>query len=333
MGDAHAEGTLQALAFLTSRRSAQDTFTLRLHSVCHTLLLRSFSRAHSMMTASSTGAVRLNSSRTLLVLDWDGTVAATDTLSLIAPSPDALKPYTEAYMADHKKLSDSFGPRDTLPGMAAWLAAMEEVEFVSVKRVEDGGLFKGMPKREMLDRAADTSKLDLQKGALDMLQSFQGHWGIVSVGWSAIFIRQALESRGIDFAKTKKDVAIVANEVEFDGNDTGTGRISKHQGNERGIRIARDKRREMRELVREWKSSDDAGEDDLVAYVGDSETDLLCMLEADVGIIINSESMMAKCEKLGIEVTDGLENIRKRTPQDDRPTLRSVKDFTPFLRA
>lgn len=68
---------------------------------------------------------RINAPRTLLVLDWDGTLAATDTLSLIAPSPDALRPYTEAYLEDYKTLSDSFGPRDTLPRMEEWLDAME----------------------------------------------------------------------------------------------------------------------------------------------------------------------------------------------------------------
>jgi len=70
----------------------------------------------------------LNSPGTLLVLDWDGTVAAHDTLSLIAPSPDALKPYTEAYMADYKVLYDKIGPRDSLPKTFEWLDAMEGEE-------------------------------------------------------------------------------------------------------------------------------------------------------------------------------------------------------------
>lgn len=67
----------------------------------------------------------LDSPHTLLVLDWDGTVAAEDTLSLIAPSPQELKPYTEAYMADYKALSDRLGERDTLERMFRWLDAME----------------------------------------------------------------------------------------------------------------------------------------------------------------------------------------------------------------
>lgn len=70
-------------------------------------------------------AWKLDSPQTLLVLDWDGTVAAHDTLSLIAPSPEALKPYTEAYMADYKTLSDKLGERNSLGKMFEWLDAME----------------------------------------------------------------------------------------------------------------------------------------------------------------------------------------------------------------
>lgn len=68
---------------------------------------------------------KLNSPQTLLVLDWDGTVAAHDTLSLIAASPNALRPYTEAYMADAKALSEKLGERNSLDKMFAWLDAME----------------------------------------------------------------------------------------------------------------------------------------------------------------------------------------------------------------
>lgn len=67
----------------------------------------------------------INARNNLLVLDWDGTLAATDTLSLISPSPEALEQYTKAYMEDMKKLSVSFGPRDSIERMTEWLGAMQ----------------------------------------------------------------------------------------------------------------------------------------------------------------------------------------------------------------
>lgn len=114
-----------------------------------------------------------------------------------------------------------------------------------------------MPKSEMLDRARDAEKLQLQDGIIKLLKSFQGTWGIISVGWSGDFIRAALESRGVDLAS--KNVKIRANEVEFDDKDFGTGRISKHKENSEGIRIARDKRREMQKMVDEWREDGGSG--------------------------------------------------------------------------
>lgn len=131
------------------------------------------------------------------------------------------------------------------------------MEYTSVKRVEDGGLFKGMPRTEMLDRARDRKKLELQKGVVDLLKGFKGTWGIVSVGWSGDFIRAALESRGVDL--TSKKVKIRANGVEFDESGLGTGKITKHKENKEGIRVARDKKREMQRMVDEWRDSVSGG--------------------------------------------------------------------------
>lgn len=135
--------------------------------------------------------------------------------------------------------------------------SLVEVEYTSVKRVEDGGLFKGMLRSDMLARASDPSKLQLQCGIVDLLKTFKGTWGIVSVGWSGEFIRAALESRGVDLSS--KNVKIRANEVEFDENGVGTGKLTKHKENTEGIRIARDKKREMQRMVDEWRKTVDDG--------------------------------------------------------------------------
>ena len=66
-----------------------------------------------------------------------------------------------------------------------------------------------------------------------------------------MFIQAALESRGVDMSSNY--VGISANEVCFDDQGVGTGRISKHEGNDRGIRTAQDKQREMRIMVNRWK--------------------------------------------------------------------------------
>ena len=189
-----------------------------------------------------------------------------------------------------------------------------------------------MTKQSLLERAKDTSLLSLQNGTNDFLQNFRGKWGILSVGWSATFIKTALTSRGVHLDDT--NTPIVANEVEFDERDIGTGNLSKHEGNTEGIRVANDKLREMRKMLASWRAtSSHSDNEELVVYVGDSETDLLCLLEADVGVIMHSQGMVDKCEKMGLEVKPGLDDLqprRKRT-EDSPPNLRSVDDFRAFL--
>lgn len=71
----------------------------------------------------------------------------------------------------------------------------------------------------------------------------------------------------------------------------------------------------------------------LQQYVGDSETDLMCLLDADVGVIMNSKGMIDKCEKLGLRVLKGSELIQKGDSVEsiDSNSLLAVEDFTPFL--
>lgn len=126
-----------------------------------------------------------------------------------------------------------------------------EIEFASVKRVEEGGLFEGASRQALLERARDRSKLSLQAGAVEYLNSYKGSWGIISVGWSAIFIRAVLESHGIHFSHNH--LGIRSNEISFDDKGVGTGLISKHEGNHRGIRTAQDKQREMRIMIERFR--------------------------------------------------------------------------------
>ena len=130
-----------------------------------------------------------------------------------------------------------------------WLLTLE-VEYSSVRRVEEGGLFKGMSRSSMLERAQDNSHLSLQNGALAFLKTFKGCCGIISVGWSGEFITAALKARGIDTAA--KAIQMRANEIDFDEYGIGTGKLSKHMGNDKAIRVASDKLREMNAMMEQF---------------------------------------------------------------------------------
>jgi hypothetical protein len=63
--------------------------------------------------------------RTLVILDWDKTLSKSDTLSLIAPSPEALSPYTQAYVEYYAELRKKHGDLSTASRMTAFLDEME----------------------------------------------------------------------------------------------------------------------------------------------------------------------------------------------------------------
>src|SRR5579859_2212113 len=92
----------------------------------------------------------------------------------------------------------------------------------------------------------------------------------------------------------------------MDSEGKGTGKITKSNGDE--IRNGLDKLREMKKVMQSHPT-----EDAVTAYVGDSNTDLPCLLHADIGIIIGeAKSLRNTCERVGIRVENGA-SLREMT--------------------
>ena len=91
----------------------------------------------------------------------------------------------------------------------------------------------------------------------------------------------------------------------MDSEGKGTGKISK--GDDSGICTGYDKLREMKKVIAEHATSDSF----IMVYVGDSSTDLPCLLHADIGIIMGSgSSLLEICKRVGINVESG-QSLRK----------------------
>jgi soluble P-type ATPase len=97
----------------------------------------------------------------------------------------------------------------------------------------------------------------------------------------------------------------------MDSAGNGTGKITK--SNEEGIRTGLDKLREMKRGLENVSDS-------VTVYIGNSNTDLPCMLDADIGIIIGDNgSLIETCRRVGIVVKYGAtlkdvaQNGRKET--------------------
>lgn len=264
-----------------------------------------------MKMAQSSGQPRL-SRPVHLVLDWDATLTMKDTMSTLGKLPQARDirkgssqiashnwhDFSKAYAADysaHKRLNF---PHSSDPQLySVWLASLREVEDNSAKRVSDSGYFTGVNTVDIDTVAQDalsTGKLQLRKGWLDLFNLFlpdarppsDSRVMIISVNWSATFIRRSLllAARSSDI-QCKQDLVdyvthmeIAANELEGLESPSGsTGRLGCE------MRTAPDK------LVYMPLPAHMSGPRDfrpLVVYVGDSATDYECLRRADVGIWI-----------------------------------------------
>ncbi|SJX62015.1 uncharacterized protein SRS1_10642 [Sporisorium reilianum f. sp. reilianum] len=251
-----------------------------------------------------------------LFFDWDETITASDTLALIAPPESTqlhgppFSSYTSAYLSDLSAFEASFGVRLDWTRQLEFLGALDSVEQASVARVEDGGLFKGMPLAEMLARAE--TQVEFRAGwdafyawlaAQTEARALDAR--IISVGWSSTFIRHAIEHSSHSPKGTIGSV--YANDVQM-ADGVGTGALSK--SSEGAVRTGMDKLRVMRACLREGGVS---------VYVGDSTTDLPCLVEAQYGLL------MKRADAFGASSIAGV--IETCNP----PIRTFYKDYREFL--
>lgn len=229
----------------------------------------------------------------------------------------------------------------------AFLGSLDEVELASQRRIEEGGLFCHFDPLAMEKRAVE--QVELRTGwegfARQTLAEDGVEYHIISVGWSARFIAAALRRTPV----SPPPRSICANEVEIDPNTgRGTGRLTKsrdaktaemalgegrateHVGRS-GIRTGQHKIREMRRIRATLATSTSLPHDLITVYVGDSTTDLPCLLEAGIGIVMGGkQSLRRTIDELG------LDKYLQTSLQDAKPLIgrrvsSQTSQDTPFL--
>ena len=114
----------------------------------------------------------------------------------------------------------------------------------------------------------------------------------------------------------------------MDKDGKGTGKLTKN--GEDGIRTGPDKLREMKKVMDKKGYTDDI----LTIYVGDSNTDLPCLLFADIGIVIGrAGSLVETCKTVGVEVVTGasLRDVVRSSKEKGRRRLYNFKDWNEIL--
>lgn len=286
----------------------------------------------------------------IVLMDWDETISAHDTLALVAPPPGTqmlgpdFSSYTDAYMSDMDEYTKSFGERDTLERQMAFLEGLDTVEQMSVARVESGQLFKGVSMADLLSRA---KTVELREGwnvfrswLEDQTKAGSVVSHIISVGWSAKFIQKAIEhATGRD--NLLAPINVYANEVEMDADGLGTGKLTKsnaaasHNTDDAGnsIRTGIHKRVILENTLSSVQIQNAASSAPVSVYIGDSNTDLPCLLRVDYGLLMGgNESLLSTIRRVGlgsslVSAADfQVGHSRERTP-----VLITVQDWNEAL--
>ncbi|KAK6536010.1 hypothetical protein TWF281_000256 [Arthrobotrys megalospora] len=222
-----------------------------------------------------------------LVIDFDQTLTLKDTLStLVTASPlqNASEIFerhlTKAYLEDYSSHVKAHPPRsrNSIPSEFAFLSSLCTIERKSIERVENSNIFKGIS-HTAISLAA--KKVQVRKPAefaavvSQVLSHTTAKVTVLSVNWSASFIREVLNSINSNeghprhhkslTAPDLSKVEIIANNLVTDGQGFTTGKIDRwfhcHNnndndrsgieggGNEHGIWTADDKLQILDELL------------------------------------------------------------------------------------
>ncbi|KAF4555252.1 Hypothetical protein D9617_2g052050 [Elsinoe fawcettii] len=310
-----------------------------------------------------------------LVCDWDGTLTKKDTLHLVARIgydkhdmpldgvnsryPIPFKPWSELgkmYMAAYDEHVSQYRPRAeerrALGEERRWLASLRAVELSGVKAAEDIKLFRGVTMQDV-DRGARSALQDGDVALRDGWRELFAHVcnaypqsnrsiKILSVNWSRSFICSALQAAWTDFDPQRNfdDLGIVvqANDMEGLADAKGSsGSLRSTDGVD--IRTSTDKLATLHARCRENLDAHQrvapGAKDRLVIYVGDSDTDLECLLAADIGICMQDESLSSAAKKLqsaAVRLGIAMRSIRHLDPDTlDHPCIWVASDFDDIL--
>jgi 2-hydroxy-3-keto-5-methylthiopentenyl-1-phosphate phosphatase len=316
--------------------------------------------ANSLLTPSR--ATRLH-----WILDWDGTLTKRDTLDALVNIAQDFKPtsnvsdawrrVTQAYISDYeetiKKLVPDGRMPQTLEAERKLLKQLEDVEWRSIKRLSASRIFEGLTADAVeagAERAMGSGQVQLRTGVQDFLQLAQRlqnpdrtgaesvRIDVLSVNWSQRFIAGCLRAAAPNI-KTRTPTSVHAKDKETQGKNDGSTEIciysNELQGIERGgsstgVVCADGDAKIISSSVKLAYLESLRGSALPVVYVGDSCTDLECIIAAELGICIRDNPMTSSqfklkdaLQRLGVECP----HIRALDVADQRSVVWA-EDFT-----
>jgi len=226
---------------------------------------------------------------TNLITDFDGTVTVKDTIANIAyASADnfrvsqskgtsyneflqswhhVVKQFSDEYIQLFERLLNQPQPwltkpsQNTYDALLKFLASFDKIELASVKRVVSGKFLAGIKREKLRNVGKNIKKHADVEIILARMREAGIKINIVSANWSKELIIGAMDDLFDN---------VVSNDLEFNEDGISTGQINLH------ILSPFDKLKYYQRL------KSDAGNN---LYIGDSISDLLAILAADIGVL------------------------------------------------
>lgn len=220
---------------------------------------------------------------TQLITDFDETISERETISTIVRTAAdnrgsekeeflaAWREMTEWYWTQYRQLSDERLNR--CRSITDCLKAFEELETVAIQRVIAKGFLAGITRDELRAVGRNVVKKPGVDEVLSAMRADRVEVEILSANWSAALIQGTTEGLYDQ---------IITNSLTYDAEGRSTGDIHLH------VVSARDKLRKFRERKKNPPNPHEMGNGGVTRtlYIGDSISDFLAILDADLGVLI-----------------------------------------------
>ena len=218
-----------------------------------------------------------------LITDFDETISERDTIStLVHTAADnrahekeeflaAWQEMVQWFLTRHHRVCDAW--QNHRHSLVDFLKSFEELETASIQRVMAKGFLEGLTKEGLRTVGRNVTK----KAGVDRVLSAMRADGvaveILSANWSEALIQGATEGLCDQ---------IITNSLTYDAAGRSTGNIHLH------VVSARDKLRKFRLRKKNPPNPDEIGDGGVTRtlYIGDSISDFLAILDADLGVLI-----------------------------------------------
>eukprot|EP00250_Pteridium_aquilinum_P017722 c23753_g1_i1 orf=372-2159(-) len=183
-------------------------------------------------------------------------------------------------------------------GLRSFLEQLSEFEIQSNSEVVKKGIFEGINLEEVRRAGGEMA---LQEGCSNFFRQVSSYSNvdahIISVCWSKSFIEGAMSKEGIDFMK------VHSNELSTSGSCTSGDLI-------RVVETPLDKERVFETLMKNAKGLSSSVRS---IYIGDTVIDLVCLLKADLGIVIGSNPTLRRVTKaFGVSLMPLLKGVLEK---------------------